>query len=550
MRYLGATVLLFAAFLGVTIFAGPVAEAAVTPTPLGGLSASLTQQSAGTWTTTVYLDTGALCQGTVSFDLLTTTPLSDTADASPHYVGGLACGAQAAHPVTEVMLTFTPSPALPAVPESAMLAVTPPPGVLAQDVPPLDIPLTVRRQVPITEYVWIPVGSGLVLAALLVGLTMAIGVPRPGGQTAHMHRDRFWRMPLYASSAWTFRDSWATNVTALSALVGTVLTASGTVAELLPGLELGRFSLLIAIAGGITIIAPLLFGALNYRFSQVDPATAGVADISLPAEANQRGVTIAVPASGTVTVHGYVGIPGGAQLNPGTTLDIPAGAVITVASPLPPPPGGVRRVLALPGTGDVAVTAGQRIEVSVPITVPPGALAAASLASMPRRSWLTLPAASPAKAAPGTTLAASTALIVPEGAKISFLGRASVTLPAGAVIEAPIGEPASSPRRSVLKYPRELAIPHSGEVVATQMWTMLVASCLTVFGIGAEIGIIGWVLGYDLVVAPQWARLFSAVVTGVAAVLILGYGVSAIRALADTREGTTLSSAKNSSFML
>ena len=53
-----------------------------------------------------------------------------------------------------------------------------------------------------------------------------------------------------------------------------VLTATGAVTEVLPGVELGRFSLLIAVAGGITVTAPLVFGALNYRFLRVDPTTA------------------------------------------------------------------------------------------------------------------------------------------------------------------------------------------------------------------------------------------------------------------------------------
>jgi hypothetical protein len=541
--------LLLAAFLSGTIFISPRAQAATSPVPLGGVSASLTQQSAGTWTTTVYLDTGALCQGLVSFDLLTTKPFSDTADTSPQYVGGLRCGAQATHPVTEVLLTFTRAPALSAVPQTATLAVTPPPAVLAQDVAPLDITLTVRREVPVTQYLWIPVGCGLALAVLLIGLTMLIGVPRPGGGTVHVHRVRFWRMPLYAASAWTFKDSWATNVTAVGAIVGTVLTASGGIAELLPGVELGRFSLLIAVAGGITIIAPLAFAALNYRLGQVDPATAGVAAISLPPEANEHGVTIAVPASGTVTVHGYVDLPGGGRLNPDTSLDIPAGAVITVSSPKPAAAGGVRQVLALPGSSDIAVTPGQQIVISESVTIPSGAMPASKTA---RFSWPKplVVAAAAATDAPTGTLPAKTVLVVPEGAKISFLGRASVTLPKGTWIEAPVAERADALRRSVLKYQREYAIPHSSQVVAATMWTMLVASCLTVFGIGAEIGIVGWVLGYDLVVAPQWVRVSCLVVAAAAAVLLLGYGVTAIRALADSREGTALSNAQGSSFML
>ena len=101
------------------------------------------------------------------------------------------------------------------------------------------------------------------------------------------------------------------------------------------------------------------------------------------------------------------------------------------------------------------------------------------------------------------------------------------------------------------KDPAEGATPLPvGDVLVAEMRTMLAASCLTVFGIGAEIAIVGWVLGCDLVVAPQWARvcvvLFSALVT----LLALGYGVTGIRALADARSGTALSGARGSSFML
>ncbi len=102
----------------------------------------------------------------------------------------------------------------------------------------------------------------------------------------------------------------------------------------------------------------------------------------------------------------------------------------------------------------------------------------------------------------------------------------------------------------MLRHEREFAIPRTGEVVAAQMWTMLAASSLTLFGIGAEIGLVGWVLGYNLVVAPQWARDFVAALAFAAVVLVLGYGVSAIRALADSREGTVLSGPGDSSFML
>ena len=140
--------LIFGVLLGFEALAGAQALAltrqapvspAPSPVPVAGLSAnpSLTQQSAGTWTTTVELDTAAICPGPVTFDLVTTKPYTDTTDAVPTYrqgggvvpVGG--CRAIGTSPVTEVELTFTPSPALAAIPEAATLAVTPSAAALA-----------------------------------------------------------------------------------------------------------------------------------------------------------------------------------------------------------------------------------------------------------------------------------------------------------------------------------------------------------------------------------------------------------------------------------
>jgi hypothetical protein len=534
MRYQSAVALVL---LGIVVFAGPSARAASSPgvppsDQLAATASKLTQQSGATWTTTVYVDTGALCPAPVSFDLLTTTPYSQTADSSPRYVGGNGspqCGAQAAHPVTEVMLTFTPSPLLSSVPQSATLALTPAQAALAQGVIPLDITLTVQRQVSDWQYVWIPVFCGLGLAAALIGLTWGFGVPWPG---ARMEPRRFWRIPLYASSAWTFRDSWATNITAAGAVAGTALTATGTITEVLPGLELGRFSLAIAVAGGVTVVAPLFFGLLNYWFSRLDPTTAGVVAIGLTTSAAAPGapdtpaesVTISVPAGGIVGIHPA---PDANHLSgPDTTIDVPVDGQITITPATPT--GGYQRALVLTGGTEIAVAPGYRITVD------------------------------------GSEHDA------PVGANISFLGQAQVTLPENACVEAPNDMPASAPTRKLRALARKpgherpaepqvpprvpatrvLMIPRSGQVVAAQMWTMLAASGLTVFGIGAEIGIMGVVLGFELAVAPwyvHWAALIAAIIL---ALLALVYGFFAIRALADSRDGSTMSNVGNSAFTL
>jgi hypothetical protein len=371
------------------------------PPPLAAPSSGLklTQVAAGTWRTTIYLNTSALCLGTNEFSLVTAVPYSSTMDAAPDYPAGLRCPAQDADPLTEVVLTFTPSPALSSVPQTATLTVTPPVSAAALGAAPLEVPLTIRRTVSAYQYVWIPVGGGAALAALLVVLVALTGVPDQNapGRRLRGWQPGFWRETLFASATWTFGDSWATNTAAVTAVVAAVLSASGSVGGLIPGVDLGRFGLMMALAGGVIGIAPLFFGVLNSWFAD--------------------------RASRSAAGH------------------------------------------------------------------------AAQRAAEPPESW----AEPPATTAPA--------------------------LPATSAGTSP-------------------------EVKVSAMWVMLVASCLTVSGIGAELAIVGWVLGHDLMVAPALARWASVVTAGVLALLFLGYGTRAVITLADPEGGSPLNTAKSAAFIL
>jgi hypothetical protein len=346
------------------------ARADVQGAPLAGSSsATLYQVSAGEWQTTVYLDTAALCAGGRpagnTFSLVTVMPGSVTGAAAPSYPDGLACGAVDAHPVTEVKLSFTPAPALSAVPQSATLVVTPPQALLAPGEGPAQVTLTVRRIVSPWQYVGIPALCGGGLALLLIALLLVVGVPSGTSRRVHWGAGLL-RTPLFAGAAWSFGDSWATSVTPLTALAGAVLTASGAVAGLVPGVDLSKFALLMALVGGLTTLAPLLFSALNSLF----------------------------------------------------------------------------------------------------------------------------PAKNAVKPAP------------------------------------------------------------ADEVVAASLWVMLAASCLTVVAIGAEIGFVGWVLGYDLLVASPSIRWLPPAVAGLTAALFLGYGVHSILTLVGQPVGTAKETAKKHSFLM
>ncbi|MGH3216631.1 MAG: hypothetical protein ACRDN1_16880 [Trebonia sp.] len=542
---------------------GAAAPAFATPAPLSGTADALTQSASdpGTWTTTAYLNTAALCAEPVTFALqLTPSPSpGEPVPATPASSVTANCGAgEAASPITAVTL----SASLAEVPLSATLVVTPSPVAAASEAQ-LDVTLAVHRHVSVYQYLVIPACSGAALAVLLIIATVAFGVPRTrrparpprsGRRNAHLDKEDFWRRPLYAACAWTWGDSWVTNITAVGTIIGTVLTASSGVAALLPGVDQGRFSLLLALAGGVSVIAPLIFALLNYRFSRQNPATARIMQISLPA--GHGGFTVTMPVGGSVAVPSGGTLDSGQALSPGTTLDVPVNGEVMVAAPETGQDDST--ILVLPGSNDIVLPPEQRITLRPAISVPPSAIQGAQAARVTEairaarpgfasRVKALVPGAAttttPAPAAPAATTVA--ALTVPDGAKLSFTGLADITLPSGSRVSA-VGEPKNE---VTLSEDRTFTLPSAGEVIS-QLWSLLLASCFTMFGIGADLAIAGWVLGYDLAAAPLWARALIAAVAGAAALIVVWYGVFAIRSLADTRDGSVLSGRRDASFIL
>jgi hypothetical protein len=428
----GGAVIVGALVAAAVVAAGGQARAATSAAPFGApAGATLTQLSPGEeWSAAVTLETASLCARLQpagnKFSLVTSTPDSVTGAARPRYDpsekdGKPKCATVTRNPLTTVTLTFTPSPVLSAVPQTATLVLSPPQALLVGGAAPAQVPLTVRRTVSPWQYVIRPglCGAGFVVlfivglmrfgvrpkakqdattpsppaasktaevcaeiemteeerevagvtvarkVIVLRGRVNAADLAGPADAPASLDRDwvhrgkEFWRAPLFAGATWSFSGSWATSIAPLTTLVGAVLTASGAVAGLVPGVDLGRFALLITLVGALAVLAPLLFSALNTQFPDNDSA-------------------------------------------------------------------------------------------------PPG------------------------------------------------------------------------------------------EVVAARLWVMVVATSLTVFAVGAEIGFVGWVLGYDLVVAAQPARTSAAVLAGVTAVLFLFYSVYAIRSLTGAPDDST----KNSTFMI
>lgn len=155
----------------------------------------------------------------------------------------------------------------------------------------------------------------------------------------------------------------------------------------------------------------------------------------------------------------------------------------------------------------------------------------------------------PAPARPGFRLGEEHALTLPGGAKISVVGRASLQLPAGTTVAVPGAIPHDPPRRSSLKATTTFPLPHAGQVIASQMWSFLAASFLTLFGTGAELGLLG-VLTWSLASAELLVRVVCLVLIVVSAVVVFFYSVTSIRALADPAPGDALNATSGTSFIL
>jgi hypothetical protein len=187
------------------------------------MTSPVLRQAGPRWQTTVIVNyPGTSCPPLSAYALEASPPQEVKApSANLSHAGTNRLGA------CKVALTFG---GLPQVPSSASLAVT----VAGTTT---TVPLTVVRQVSLLEYLWIPVFSGLGLVTLLwlSAVTFVRVYPRDPDKHGQRRRIRpfrpeiwpfrpdFWRYTITASGAWTVNDSWATNVTTVTAVIATAL---------------------------------------------------------------------------------------------------------------------------------------------------------------------------------------------------------------------------------------------------------------------------------------------------------------------------------------
>jgi hypothetical protein len=90
--------------------------------------------------------------------------------------------------------------------------------------------------------------------------------------------------------------------------------------------------------------------------------------------------------------------------------------------------------------------------------------------------------------------------------------------------------------------------PQSGNLIVADLGIILTVNLLTMFGIGAELGIGGVVAGVSKLNATGLGLITAAL--AVVAVMVIVYAATATRAMADPQPGSSISSQSGASFTL
>jgi len=520
------------------------------------------------------------------------------------------------------------------------------------------------RVLPVTDYLGIPAGAGLVITVLSLWLSVRL-VRRQDrrrdsdykAMPTHDWLDR----PILGSGAWTANDSWATNISTGLVVVGSFIAVIAAPSGMFPNIALDRFALANVAAGFFVAAAPVLFGILYSQFTAANPGLTADATVEL---LGLSVATIAVPSGATVTIAADTAVQddtprwvvlraGGAyQIPVAATIQVVAGvhaaaeravtaaeAAITAAAPraseaaLQAATEGLRlaveralataaaRADAPAGTlraGDIAglvsdaisgdsvgaaakeavlaanghdvrgrvtdvvnALTGKTVAARVACVVSALNQAAGVFAIETAQSYAAKPADQktyPALAYSGAadigvlpdsvvllsgcagqwTVAqadvlrpappADTPLKHPVlihadgGAKVTVTGAADITLGTGAVICAPQRAAYSLPKL------RRLMAPQGTNLIVANLRMILTVNVLTMFGIGAELGLAGVLAALSSATAFGKGWIYAALAA--VAVLAIWYAATATRAVTDPQPGSSLSAEAGTSFTL
>jgi hypothetical protein len=518
MRLHGIASILLALFAGLSPIASPtpaVSFAATQASPV------LTQQSAGLWTTSIVVEEFPACLRGLRYELVTTwpddlvpgrvvkvIPLGPAgADGTRSQPRCTAAAASASAWASEVDLHFS----MTAVPRGAAVMLEAPDGIMTLPA----ITLTVHRYVSRADYLLIPALCGGVLVLLFLAAVMiavawddARNQPARGRQlycdlcrNDRSFYQRFWHQPLFASAAWTFKDSWATNVTVGVSATAAILAAFGTVSTLFPGVQLDRFAILMAGTGAIVAVAPLVFGVATAWWPS---AYLTLPDNSLLQARPGQSVTLRAAAGASIS------LPAGTIKNSAPPMDKTSTIRVLPVGQQPLVIRFLTGWIALTKDGTIAVPGGGVLEVGPP----------------PHASMT----------------------VGPDGAVVTVVGVADLRLPRSTGVITPASAAPNlsedAPPAGTLPKDAILKVPSPGNVMNADMRSVVPAAIVTMFGIGAELGILG-VLAF-LSTESGLIRACTIAVLALSALVVVGYAGSTTRSLADSGLGSALSASSTS----
>jgi hypothetical protein len=120
---------------------------------------------------------------------------------------------------------------------------------------------------------WVPPCWAAVAAAAIV---LAAGCL--AWKTSGISFKEWFNGPVYAGPAWTAKDSWVTNIAAVGAILGTVVTDSGTsLKTVILATPAAGVTILFIVFGGAAAAAPVVYGATAKLESQGITDTKGSA---------------------------------------------------------------------------------------------------------------------------------------------------------------------------------------------------------------------------------------------------------------------------------
>ena len=131
-----------------------------------------------------------------------------------------------------------------------------------------------------------------------------------------------------------------------------------------------------------------------------------------------------------------------------------------------------------------------------------------------------------------------------DGVRIAAVGFITAKVPRGTTVSAP-----GAAREKTFRRETSLRVPVGDNLVAADMRSVMPAAMITLFGIGAELGLL-IVLAGGLSAASSTVHTTAVAVVVVMALVLLGYSVVTTNTLFSAQQGSALAPESKTSYTL